>query len=827
MKRREFVKDITVLSAMGVAFPSLALKGQSVQSNEKVQLIENLSLTEFGGEVEEYPVLASGKDGKQWLFSLWREVYPKTNDLIKAYAFDGQKWGEVDSVTPRPGQYENPTAACLPDGEPVVAWNTIIDKRWYVEVAVYKNGKAEKSVYLNAPEGNAVNPRLFATQQGNYWVVWENYHDTKFSIFASKLESGAWSDPVQLTPTDEVCFDLALEEGKDGNIYLAYGKTDGLHQNIEMRIFNGKSLTLKKVVPLAIGGELKNRVNLNSKPALSFDKQDRLWISWENNKNNHRLNDSDVYTGDRSCSMVCYEEGELLESSDGKWLFDGFNDHYPTFVNDKNGNLYAFTRCGGDFKGKPKWQFRFSSLGKNGWSLPQTILTTDQKGQSARPSVTFLNENEFFLTWKLEKFSPGEGNDRITKSKINITQFSLGDSDGDAINIDLKPANIEGYHPYQVESKFSGRHRVEPPKMMYKGEEYSLISGCLHEHTELSYCWPAGTDGDLHSNYRFGIYSEGYDFVAITDHSRSINAAEWKKCLRIADFYSQSDRFIAIPATEWTYSSGRSTNKIKYGAGHRNVIFASNEDAMKFLRNGDSLYSEKDADTPNAPELWKVIHKKNIDCVAIPHHPADEVHQVSWEERDEEIEPIVELFQCRGNNEYPGCPREKNLDRHSTTHLKEAFVDYALREKKHKLGFVASGDHNGMGVGLASLWVKEPGRKGIIEALRARRCFATTGDKIFVDMQINGSMMGESTSFKGTPGIEIRTKSADVLEKVELLRNSRVIKTWNIGEDLNEFTASYADEEYSTEKDLLYYYLRVTQKDNEIVWSSPIWIEVV
>jgi len=826
MKRREFVKDVTVLSAMGMLIPSLSLKGQGPLSNEQLQLIDNLSLTDFGGEIEEYPVIVGGNENKQWLFSLSREAYPKTNDSIKAYSTDGNKWREIQAVTSKPGQYENPTATCLPKGEPVVAWNTIIDNRWYVEVASYKNGSAGQSVLLSAPDGNAVNPRLITGQKGNLWLVWENYHNAKFSIYTSKLKKGVWSKPIQLTEKEDVCFDPDLAEGKDGDIYLVYGKTDGVHQNIEMRIFSGKSFKLRKVVPIAIGGELENRVNLNAKPALSFDNHDRLWISWENNKNSHRLDDSDVYTGDRSCSMLCYTNGKLMESSAGKWLFEGSNDHYPSFVRDQKDNLHAFTRCGGDFEGKPMWKFRFSSLGKNGWSQPQTILTTKQKGQTARPSVIFKDNDECLLTWKIEKFSPVEGNSRITSSKINITRFKLADTDRNTKNISLKPASVEGYHPHKISSKFSGRHRAEVRKMTYKGEEYSLISGCLHEHTEMSYCWPAGTDGDLHSNYRFGLYSEGYDFTAITDHSRSINAAEWKKCLRIADFYSQNDQFIAIPATEWTLSSGKATDKIKYGVGHRNVIFASNEDALKFLRDGDALYSEQDSDTPHAPALWDVIRKKNIDCVAIPHHPADEIHQVSWEERDEEIEPIVELFQCRGNNEYPGCPREKNLDRHTTTHLKEAFVDYALQEKKYKLGFVASGDHNGMGVGLASLWVKEVSRKGIMEALRARKCFATTGDKIFVDMKINGNMMGETISLKTAPGIDIETSCPETLEKIELLRNSKVIRTWTVEDETNDFSNSYTDNDYKKEKEVLYYYVRVTQKDNQIAWSSPIWIEV-
>ena len=49
------------------------------------------------------------------------------------------------------------------------------------------------------------------------------------------------------------------------------------------------------------------------------------------------------------------------------------------------------------------------------------------------------------------------------------------------------------------------------------------------------------------------------------------------------------------------------------------------------------------------------------------------------------------------------------------------YIDYALKTKKYKMGFIASGDHNSMGIGLAALWVKEVSRAGIIEALREIR----------------------------------------------------------------------------------------------------------
>ncbi len=184
------------------------------------------------------------------------------------------------------------------------------------------------------------------------------------------------------------------------------------------------------------------------------------------------------------------------------------------------------------------------------------------------------------------------------------------------------------------------------------------------------------------------------------------------------------------------------------------------------------------------------------------------------------------MFQCRGNAEYPGCPREINVERHRPHKSKKGFVNYALKEKKYKMGFIASGDHNSMGVGVAALWVKELNRKGILEALKNRRCFATTGDKMVVDFRINGEIAGSTIKINDTPALSFKVKGQRVLDKVEILRNSEVIKEYKITNDSLIFNDSFNDEKYQSEKKVLYYYVRFTQKNNEIGWSSPIWIEL-
>ena len=183
------------------------------------------------------------------------------------------------------------------------------------------------------------------------------------------------------------------------------------------------------------------------------------------------------------------------------------------------------------------------------------------------------------------------------------------------------------------------------------------------------------------------------------------------------------------------------------------------------------------------------------------------------------------MFQCRGNAEHPNCPRSINVSRHRPRKSPKVFVDYALKTKKYKIGFIASGDHNSMGIGVAALWVKELSREGIIEALKNKRSFATTGDKIIVDFRINDKISGSTIKMDAKPNLDIQIKSQHELEKVEILRNSKVIKTYNSFKKLTQFNEIFTDDNYDLEKEVLYYYVRATQKNNEIAWSSPIWIE--
>jgi hypothetical protein len=827
MKRRVFLRNLGAASTM-VAFSPCSL-GQPLVKKETLPIIlEDLVLTDSGSALDENPALVSNLKGDAWLFSLRRQAYPDKREIISCFHFGGEEWEEQPPVTTNAEFYETPSASCAEGGKPVVAWIEIgNDQRWNVYASTYKSTGFSNPEKVSGDKGKSCNPRILAIEDGTNWLVWENYDKGKFSIYLSKYQNGAWGKPVQVTHPDECCFDPAIAYGKDGTLYMVYVITDGVHQNIKMNIIDGNSLEVRRAVPVFIGGGWKNRVNLNTKPALAFDKFERLWISWENNKDAQRLEDSDCYTGDRVCSMVCYMDGELYEPlPSGACLFKGANDHLPTFFKDADHNLYVITRCGGDFKAQPNWKFRLSWLDDvRGWKEPVTILETSQKGQTDIPAVVFSDTDSFWLSWRYEIFK--KLNDGIIKeTKLNLTRFSKPSGmDSETTHLNLARSENEFYHPVKdFKPLVSGRTRSPEHKVRYKGIDYFVLFGNLHEHSEGSICWPAGTDGTLHDDYRFAMYSEGLDFMGFADHADKIGEQYWRKNLRLADFYNDEEHFLAMPVVEWTLSPPTGYSEIPSGVGHRNVIFSSAAEAKKFIKNKSQLYSEQSPEASDAQKLWQLIRKKKIDCVAIPHHIHDQVHPIDWQVRDEEIEPVIELFQIRGNSEYPGCPRVNNVSRHTVNENPKVYADYALREKGYKIGFIASGDHNGIGVGAAVLLVKEKTRKGLLEALRARRCYATTGDKIFLDFKVNDYLMGETIPRNNNPKISIDVKGSDSIKVVEIMRNSRVVKTFEVQPGKDKFSVLHTDVDAVKEPGVLYYYARVTQVNGHIAWSTPVWL---
>src|SRR6185436_2637549 len=113
---------------------------------------------------------------------------------------------------------------------------------------------------------------------------------------------------------------------------------------------------------------------------------------------------------------------------------------------------------------------------------------------------------------------------------------------------------------------------------------------------------------------------------------------------------------------------------------------------------------------------------------------------VDWSFVDEKAQPVAEVFQIRGSYEAKDAPRVAP----KSTPEDSYYLQGALKSGV-VVGVVASPDHGG-GVGKACVWAKENTREAILDALRARRCYGTTGARVELEVRVNGRFMGEKTS---------------------------------------------------------------------------------
>lgn len=166
-------------------------------------------------------------------------------------------------------------------------------------------------------------------------------------------------------------------------------------------------------------------------------------------------------------------------------------------------------------------------------------------------------------------------------------------------------------------------------------------------------------------------------------------------------------------------------------------------------------------------------------ALMIPHHLAyPKGHRgVNWSCFDEACTPVVEIYSEHGNSEDDRGPFtyfSHSMGGRETANTASAALASGLR-----FGFVGSSDdHAGFpgayGEGLMAALVGEFSREGIFEAIRARRTYALTGDRIELDFSVEGAPMGASIEAGQKAEARFTVRGRDEIDVVEVIQDGRV-----------------------------------------------------
>lgn len=112
-------------------------------------------------------------------------------------------------------------------------------------------------------------------------------------------------------------------------------------------------------------------------------------------------------------------------------------------------------------------------------------------------------------------------------------------------------------------------------------------------------------------------------------------------------------------------------------------------------------------------------------------------------------------------------------------------------------------------------------RAAVFQALRDRRVYATTGQRILLDVTVNGAAMGSEVRSPGPPALRAAIHGTAPIALVDVIRGDRRVLRVE-GGGRRDLALDWVDPAPLAGE--TWYYLRVTQEDFSLAWSSPIWV---
>jgi hypothetical protein len=115
-------------------------------------------------------------------------------------------------------------------------------------------------------------------------------------------------------------------------------------------------------------------------------------------------------------------------------------------------------------------------------------------------------------------------------------------------------------------------------------------------------------------------------------------------------------------------------------------------------------------------------------------------------------------------------------------------------------------------------------RESLFDAMKKRHAYAAT-DNIILDFQaeVGGRryIMGDVVKSRTAPALKLRAIGTERIKQLVIVKNQKFIYVGH--PNTREVSLEFTDRDFQPGAN--YYYMRVVQVDNNVAWSSPIWVE--
>lgn len=730
---------------------------------------EGMPVTDIYSESAQFPGMAV-QNGAVYVHY---QAFKNRHDTLKVGVLGEDGLKDVQTISGE-GEVLYPVSLAH-DGATWFAWSEAKDRQWSVLARFVKDGVWSETIVVDHGEA-VLYPCLYAWN-GDLYIMWtRQYKNGAQAVTCALSEAGAGE--AEVISASAEAYRANACQGGDGNLYVTYDAYRNGGYDVMAR------------VKTAAGWSEEIRVDQSEDWVCApriMPAPTGATVCWYTFGYGATFG---VYASDLTAcdGALCAAPVQTLTENVG-WYMD-----LAVASNSKGLQAVAYTW------GKDKVQVRVRQAGGS-WTEGAQMSYEDIHC-AMYPSLLVGEDGTICMAWQFA-FRNGHY-DR--NAQAVITRFTAEDVEK---RQDPSTEHAENNFciPIAAEKHLDRRTDEEVAEWLKKnGYTGKLLFGDIHGQSGIS-----DGMGKIDQYYRRSRAKANLQFSCLTDHDCYpdwISQSEWELMRTTAHLMDTDNELTCILSFEWT------PNEYQYDFGHKNVYFR--DDDGDIFRSGD-----KSGITPT--DLYASIKKYRAMC--IPHHPAADWGMVSaatdWSFHDDQVERLAEIYSRHAPYEdfESRSKYTKNIKKFPRRSVQDALA------RGYRMGFTAGSDshqmEHGVEGGIVAIYTPTHDRAGIWDAMYDRRTYGTTGARILLSFKAEGQPMGSEIKVpEGKPvQFEISVLGTKTV-KVELLKNNQVIQTWEPGSDACDVT--WADSDRSASD---YYYVRVTQPDEHMAWSSPIWVD--
>ena len=763
---------------------------------------------------DDFATMLGGTDGEVWV--AWVAYRDKANEVF-ARRFDGAAWGPPQKITPQPADAFLVKMGRDRKGRPWAVWSAQVDGNWDLYGRRLDGDGWGPLQRLTTDPQPDIYHNLATDSNGNLWLVWQGFRNGSSDIFARRYDGATWMNAERVSSSQANDWEPAVAAGPNGAVYVAWDTYDRGNYDVTMRAYSAGQWAAP--TPVAATEKFEAHVSL------ACDPDGRLWAAW---------NESGFQWGKDSGFLPKKEATRLYQSrwvgvaanAGGVWRepVADFNASLPEELRDYN----DFPIVQMDALGRP-WIFfrhrivRLRDVHSNtpahraAWEIYGTAYTGDRWSE---PLAVPFTAGRTDLRGGFA--ADGRGNlwaAWVTDAR-DYEEFLFQHADVYAARLPALPATtpppvlrarsapiLKTFPVHETEAQDLAR--IRSYTITSGGTTYRIYRGDTHRHTEFS--MDGNNDGTLQQTYRYALDAASLDFLGVSDHNGlggpDIDYINYLG-QQMADIFHLPRKFAPLYAYE---------RSVAYPNGHRNVLFARRGNPTLPIPPAEQKAME------GARALYEYLKKYN--GIAISHTSATGMG-TDWRDNDPVVEPLVEIYQGdRVSAEYEGAPKAAHRANPASAPggFRPAGYVWNAWAKGYKLGVQSSSDHLSTHISYACTLATDFTRDGLLDAMRQRHSYGST-DNIILDYRVQAAgreyLQGDIAAIPGDFKLWVKVIGTQPIRQIDIVKNNTFIHTRQPLE--NEVTFTFVDAQPSPGES--YYYVRVIQVDEQMAWSSPVWI---